>query len=768
MTITRDAGSEKGVSWVADIESSVYNVLNMSSCLLHAPLQASLVLSRGTGVATFSRATKAWRFNELGYLQEVPSGCAIFQGARLVRNIAPRSETVSAGWTLNGVTAINDTSLLESSGGTVHQISTTTTTVGIFFMSVYLKRGVGSTRHIRLEMSDSSYAAAVNFDLDTGDASSTIQSGTFVLLNYGADSTLDSEGYRRFYIRARASVETSITFYLARMLSALNGDISYSGDGTSTILMRKAEIYNVTNYDTAYVPEYVSVSSSINKNFLLYTDDLSQGAWLKTNITVTTSSVANPINGVVNAQKVEATTTDPAVFQQSSSGSGSSSGNIFVIYAKKGSSATSANKFLLRNATTATNIAGISLNYDTGDIAYLVGSSGATVTNVGDAWYRVELSVSSGVSTGDQLLVYAGFTGNPETAGTFFYAYNPYLGHGVVAPASIPIVSNAWDPHGSKLDGAKYYETDWQGAPIPAANMLGFRKEPAATNNLLQCRDLSSASWSTKTNITASKTAIGLDGIANTSTTLTATATDAIILQPITLASAERCASAYVKRKTGTGTISFTQNGGSSWTDITSNINFNTYVRVQITSTLANPSVGFKISTNGDAIDVDVVQNEAGNVATSPIVTTTAVVTRNAEMLTYPTIGNIDFAVGTLYAEAQFSDAAVTRRIAVVGSDGYSYSPDNTAIWSIYDVPALVTKSGLSDMSTATRKRVVAWGSGTMKVTGDGLSPASGAFDGAFGGASTIDIGQSSIGYIRNIAIYNYAMTDAELRAVTA
>jgi len=84
MTITRDAGSEKGVSWVASSESSIHNVLNTSSCLLHAPLQASLLLSRGTGSPTFTRATKSWGFNELGYLKELSSGCAFFGGARLV------------------------------------------------------------------------------------------------------------------------------------------------------------------------------------------------------------------------------------------------------------------------------------------------------------------------------------------------------------------------------------------------------------------------------------------------------------------------------------------------------------------------------------------------------------------------------------------------------------------------------------------------------------------------------------------------------------
>ena len=332
---------------------------------------------------------------------------------------------------------------------------------------------------------------------------------------------------------------------------------------------------------------------------------------------------------------------------------------------------------------------------------------------------------------------------------------------------SVGVVASPY--FGAGIDGAKYFETDWQGAPIAAANLLGFRREAAATNNLLHSRDLSNAAWSTKTNITAAKTATGLDGIANTATTLTAAAADATILQPITLASAARCASAYVKRRTGTGTISFTQDGGGSWTDITAQINGSTWSRVQITSTLANPSVGFKISTSGDAIDVDVVQNEAGAVATSPIVTTTATVTRNAESLSYQTASNIDFAVGTLYCEAQFASSLTTRRAVLVGPDGYSYinSGDANTLWKAYDGTNIVSKSGLSDISTAKRKRVVSWGTG-LKVTGDGISPASGSFDGAFGSGSSMEIGQNINGYIGPVAIYNYQMTDAELQAITS
>ena len=267
---------------------------------------------------------------------------------------------------------------------------------------------------------------------------------------------------------------------------------------------------------------------------------------------------------------------------------------------------------------------------------------------------------------------------------------------------------------------------------------------------------------------TLTQNATGLDGIANTATTITSRQTDATVLQAIILSSADRCSSAYVRRKTGTGNIWLTQDGGSSWTDITSQINSVTYSRVQLTSLLANPSVGFKISTNGDAIEVDCLQNEAGLVATSPIITTTTVVTRNAESLTYQVSGNIDFATGTCFSRLM-SSGSLTSRFAVSATTGYSYASSTNAntAWTSYDGTTSIIKTGLDDMTSKIVNRIVAWGGSTQKVTGNGLTPASGSFDGSWGSGSTISIGITLAGTIKDVAIYPTKFTDAQMQAVT-
>lgn len=108
-----------------------------------------------------------------------------------------------------------------------------------------------------------------------------------------------------------------------------------------------------------------------------------------------------------------------------------------------------------------------------------------------------------------------------------------------------------------------------------------------------------------------------------------------------------------VKRNAGTGTVSMTLDG-TTYTDITSQINSSTYSLVQITA--ANPSgmsPGFKFAVSGDAVDVDMGQVEFAlqgiHTATTRIVTTTVPVPR----------GNISGASAS-GEEAFFNNPSVT------------------------------------------------------------------------------------------------------------
>lgn len=152
----------------------------------------------------------------------------------------------------------------------------------------------------------------------------------------------------------------------------------------------------------------------------------------------------------------------------------------------------------------------------------------------------------------------------------------------------------------------------------------GMHSEPAATNRVLWARDLTQAVW-TKTNATATRTATGVDGEADTASVLTATAANATALQAITDASRERTLSILLRRRTGTGTVETTIDGGATWVPRTLTA---AWQRFRTTVTSANPIVGVRIVVSGDAVDVDIVQEENGPRDTSPIITGSATVTR--------------------------------------------------------------------------------------------------------------------------------------------
>lgn len=156
---------------------------------------------------------------------------------------------------------------------------------------------------------------------------------------------------------------------------------------------------------------------------------------------------------------------------------------------------------------------------------------------------------------------------------------------------------------------------------------LGILLEGARTNHLLHSRDLTNIAW-VKTNVAAAKDAVGLDFVSNSASSLTANAAAGTALQTITLTSLSRTFSVYVKRRTGMGTVEITDNNGTNWTNITSQINSSTFTRVEINRTQANPVVGFRLGNIDDAIEIDFCQIEDGTFSSSPILTTTVAATR--------------------------------------------------------------------------------------------------------------------------------------------
>jgi hypothetical protein len=197
---------------------------------------------------------------------------------------------------------------------------------------------------------------------------------------------------------------------------------------------------------------------------------------------------------------------------------------------------------------------------------------------------------------------------------------------------------------------------DWLGQSCP-----GLLVEPSAQNQALWSRDLSvSGTWAAS-GITAVRNAVGADGAASGSTTLTSTAASATITQNISHASQSRIFSAYMRRVSGTGQIQLTTNGGTNWQTVTLTSAFAPFNSGA--QTVASGQVGIRMIASGDVIEVDFTQAEVGPVPTSPIPTTTAAVSRAADVISASgalVSGLIGQTEGTMYFEVSDIKGVIT------------------------------------------------------------------------------------------------------------
>jgi len=407
----------------------------------------------------------------------------------------------------------------------------------------------------------------------------------------------------------------------------------------------------------------------------------------------------------------------------------------------------------------------------------------AAISNEGSGWFRLQaLATITGVTffqinacDSDNSTNYTTVAGKTITiafpqsenvSGQADQTASEYVSVGVL---SAPF-------HGVGVDGCKFFNTNKNGSAISAGTLKGYLAELSRVNNCLWGRDATNVVW-TKTNVTANKTTTGLDNVANSASRLTAAANDATLLQLLTAATGTRTTSVWIKRVSGSGTVSITRNGGTGWTDITSSLVAGTWVPVEVTSDVgANPTVGLKMGTSGDVIDVDCFQDENGSWRTSPILTTTAAVTRNADVLSYTSAFNVaqgamacslntksDFNSSDIFAVT--GDSSSARLLYFLGSlaktVARAYDGVNVASVTVSDITG-----------DALRKRASRWGADLL-LSGDGVLGASSAFDGSMGVTGTLNIGCGATGLsqlsgnIGEVHIWNTPLTDAQMQQVT-
>jgi hypothetical protein len=187
-----------------------------------------------------------------------------------------------------------------------------------------------------------------------------------------------------------------------------------------------------------------------------------------------------------------------------------------------------------------------------------------------------------------------------------------------------------------------------------------------------------------------------------------------------------------------------------------------------------SPTSGVGLN-NGKTMYLWGAQVEQASVASSYIPTVAAAVSRNADVLLYPAASNINGAVGTDFAEAvvRLADGIVTK--GIISLEPSTCYP--LALFSqvgTFDGTTLITTVNVVTPDVLF-KCASRWGAAgaQMGVCLNGGTIVNGAFDGAMGGTS-LGIGNwtggslgTLRGTVRNVKIYNTALSDAELQAMT-
>ena len=372
--------------------------------------------------------------------------------------------------------------IVENSANTPHLIRSNTgiaISAGLTYTaSAYLK--AGTRQYGALLFYTASTYKGVVVDLSAGTI--TLTSGTIL------GSSITSVGNGWYRVTITDTISASPTF-LAICLSdsgtptLLLGRPTYLGNGTGSIQIWGAQLeqrstvtaYQVTTTQpvTNYIPVLETAASGVARfdhnpvtfeslgllieeqrtNLLTYSEQFDNAAWTKNNATITTNTIVAPDGTLTGDKFVEGTIADAIACART--GLSFTAANTFTGYAKAGE-----NRYVfMRCFASIGNYGNVTFDLQTGVITQTnsVGVVTATgsITNVGNGWYRLSVTVSSTSSviniigfvmsnTATPTFNTAGVLATPYTGNGFngVYLWGAQLEAGAFATSYIPTVAS--------------------------------------------------------------------------------------------------------------------------------------------------------------------------------------------------------------------------------------------------------------------------------------------------------------------------------------
>ena len=281
-------------------------------------------------------------------------------------------------------------------------------------------------------------------------------------------------------------------------------------------------------------------------------------------------------------------------------------------------------------------------------------------------------------------------------------------------------------------------------------NIIGLAFWPSTTNSIGSAvyRDFTHADWNaTNGSITAGAVTL-IDGtsVSDDNTFTASGANGTIILDPYTSASGVHAGGVFIKRKTGTGAIEVTVDGGSTWVAVTTQVAGDSGWHLCQTTlpTVTDPEIGVRLVTSGDAVYLDWAQLDDGEarVSSHPIPGGDTLAAQSLIAADATNAANlISDTKGAVYAEAMllpddlnlnYGSIAFTVGTIITGSanNNTTYSNDGT-------------NNLIFPNSFVGYTKVASYWSGVIKqLSNNGSSSSVGDYDGSWG-ADALTVGGS-------------------------
>lgn len=775
-----------------------------------------------TDYITFSRASLATVTGSGGLIQWAGHNLNLsseqFESANWSRiNV----QAFGSGSVSNAIAAPNGTFTADfiaesTAAGNVHILYNTTNfaleTSTNYTFGAFAKKGTRGYVSLTVN-SGGGVAAGVVYDLNAGAVTQSSTTSAAYTIVSSSISSVGNDWYYCVFTFSSTQVTASTCICLSDSgtptVQASTQRPVYTGDGVSGLYVWGAHLYRsdlggmVAN--TSAYPMYNSTSP---KNFVGYTEDLTNAVWTAINISVTANDTTAP-NGIVSADKITgngvlgghairqtATFTAYTTYTASVYVKASDLSWMYIYMGGTGITAYS------------------TFNSSTGAVGTVnVGTTSRSITSVGNGWYRVQITATTGATVGSNFLEISVLTS--DSAGANTASGSIYVwGAQVSNSASL----DAYSPNYFAFAASAAYNAarlDFSPTTL-AAN--GYLSEEQRTNLILQSADFSSVSWSKSSATVTANTAVAPDG-SMSADTLTSTAGFGYVSQSITTVSGTTyCCYAFFKKTTGapsyfpafqvnkggspafSGIILNTSSGevvaipGATYVaPITQGtINFGEYWLAYFTFSAANISIPYMIypaaSTNGTTLNGSVTgsqvvwgaQLEAGAFPTSYIPTVSSTVTRAAD-LAYVSVSAFPYSAseGTLIAvftsvvatgnriAATLTDSALNNRVNIRVDGGTTY-----VLFTAVSGSIIFIQTG-SVLSGAINKIASAYKSGDYNNAVNGVANTTSTVTGVPIGVNQLVIGSAAgsgtlTGYVRSVTYFPRRLSNEELQQRTS